>query len=127
MKMENGGSIVGLLGKIPVTLLLLLRTPFKDLAMRSYKYLFSSYPIIFINFSKVRSNATSKFLSLSNWKPKRKLAHDDSITIVKKQKRCPVRRKKVDINNCLFSSDVNDDKQDVTSVNDKCEVYRRNL
>ena len=69
-----------------------------------------------------RSNATSEFLSLSNLKPKRKLAHDDSIRIAKKQKRCPVRRKKVDANNCSFSLDENDDIHDVTSVTDECDV-----
>ena len=33
IKTENGGSIVGLLGKIPVTLLWLLRTPFNKLSI----------------------------------------------------------------------------------------------
>ena len=69
----------------------------------------------------MRRNATSKFLSLSNLKPKRKLVHDDSIRIAKKQKRCPVRRKKVDVN-CLLSFDINEHTQDVTSVNDVCDV-----
>ena len=69
-----------------------------------------------------RSNATSEFLSLSNLKPKRKLAHDDSIRIAKKQKRCPVRRKVVDANNCSFSLDENDDTQDVTCVTDVAQA-----
>ena len=41
-----------------------------------------------------RSNATFEFLSLSNVKPKRKLHHDDSIRLAKRQKRCPLRKKK---------------------------------
>ena len=71
--------------------------------------------------TNTRSNATSEFLSLSNLKPKRKLAHDDSIRIAKKQKRCPVRKKKFDDNNGSFSLDQNDDTQDVTSATDECD------
>ena len=42
-----------------------------------------------------RSKARENLLSLSVVKnPKRNLNHDDSIQIAKKQKRCPLRRKK---------------------------------
>ena len=37
IKTENGSSIVGLLGKIPVTLLWLLRTPFKDIFTQCFE------------------------------------------------------------------------------------------
>ena len=35
-----------------------------------------------------------------------------------------MKRKKVDVNNCLFRSDVNDDTKDATSVNDECDVVQ---
>ena len=67
-----------------------------------------------------RSNFYCEFLSLPILKPKRKLAHEDSIRLAKKQNRCPLRKKnvQVDVNNCSFTSDENDDIPEVTSTND---------
>ena len=64
-----------------------------------------------------RRNSNCEFLSLSTLKPKRKLAHEDSIRLAKKQNRCPLRKKKVqvDVNNCSFTSD-DDDIPEVTSA-----------
>ena len=70
-----------------------------------------------------RSNPTFEFLSLSNVKHKRKLQHDDSIRLAKRKKRCPLRKKKdnVDVNNCSFSSDQNNDVEDVSNVTFVCD------
>ena len=70
-----------------------------------------------------RSNPTFEFLSLSNVKHKRKLQHDDSIRLAKRKKRCPLRKKKdttVDVNNCSFTSDQNDDAPEVSNATFFC-------
>ena len=69
-----------------------------------------------------RSNATFESLSLSNVKPKRKLHHDDSIRLAKRQKRCHLRKKKenVDVNNGSFTSDQNDDVPEVSNATFVC-------
>ena len=69
-----------------------------------------------------RSNFDCDFLSLSTLK--RKLAHDDSIMLAKKQKRCPLRKKtaQIDVNNCSFTSDENGDNPEVTSAHDDYNV-----
>ena len=83
---------------------------------------------LFNNFKmpNIPSNAPFKFLSLSNVKPKRKLHHVDSIRLAKRQKRCPLRKKKenVDANKCSFTSDQNDDIPEVYSVTFVCDGQR---
>ena len=67
-----------------------------------------------------RSKANQTVFSLSLVKTKRKIDHDDSINLAKKQKRCPLRKnkKRIDVNNCSFDSDQTHDFPDVTSVSD---------
>ena len=78
-------------------------------------------------------NSSDNLLSLSVVKVyKRKIQHDDSINVTKKQRRVPLRKRRAEVemnvNNVSILSDHNDDHPDVTLVfSDENVVPAQNL